>query len=113
MRCFPFATPAYAQAIDPRRIASCQLAAENLRGRSQPNTPDYTRYGGDATYWAGQVQRFVPGVAQREALLAEGHVALDQALSQQGLLAALLMLGQVLDQCNANKSVIEGATPNG
>jgi hypothetical protein len=107
------ASAAEAHQIDPRRIASCQLAAENMRERVRPESADYARYGGDATYWSAQVERFVPDASQRVSLIEEGRRVLDQALAQREYMAGMLMVAQVLDQCNAGRSVIEGAVPNG
>lgn len=104
---------ANAQQIDPRRIASCQLAAENMRDRVRQETADFVRYNDDASYWIGQVERFVPDEAPRRTLLTEGQGELRQALQGQGYMAGMMMVSQVLQQCNSNRSVIESATPNG
>lgn len=106
--------PAAAQAgIDPRRIASCQLAAENMRQRVRPETDAYARYDAEVVYWSAHVERFVPDADDRASLLSEGRTMLNQSAQQQGYMAGMVMVAQVLEQCNANRSVIEGATPNG
>jgi hypothetical protein len=105
--------PAHAQSIDPRRIASCELAAESLQERVRPETESYVRYDSDAHYWSAMVERFVPDQTQREALLAEGRGQLNQALAQQDYLAAMTMVGGVLSQCNAGRAQLEAAAPHG
>ena len=107
------ATVASAQGIDPRRVASCQLAAENMRDRVRPETDDHARYDHDATYWSAALQRFVPDETAREAMLAEGRGVLTQALGQQDYMAGMVMVSGVLSQCNAGRAQVEAATPNG
>jgi hypothetical protein len=107
------AAPAYAQQINPQRVASCQIAAENLRERVQPETEAYAGYNAQAQYWAGKVAFFVPDAAQREALLVEGRSALSNALAQQSSLAGMTMVSNVLTQCEAGRSEIEAIAPNG
>jgi hypothetical protein len=107
------AASAYAQQINPQRVASCQLAAENLRDRVQPETEAHAGYNAQAEYWAGKVAFFVPDAAQREALLVEGRSALSNALAQQSSLAGMTMVSNVLTQCEAGRSEIEAVAPNG
>lgn len=107
------AEPAYAQAINPQRVASCQIAAEHLRERVQPETEAYRGYTGQIEYWSGKVAVFVPDAAQRETLLSEGRVALNNALAQQSSLAGMTMVSNVLTQCEAGRSEIEAVAPNG
>jgi hypothetical protein len=107
------AASAYAQQINPQRVASCQIAAENLRERVQPETEAHAGYNAQAEYWAGKVAFFVPDAAQREALLVEGRSALSNALAQQSSLAGMTMVSNVLTQCEAGRSEIEAVAPNG
>ena len=104
---------AHAQQINPQRVASCQLAAENLRERAQPETEAHAGYNAQAEYWASKVAFFVPDAAQREALLVEGRTALSNALAQQSSLAGMTMVSNVLTQCEAGRSEIEAIAPNG
>jgi hypothetical protein len=107
------AASAYAQQINPQRVASCQIAVENLRERVQPETEAHAGYDAQAEYWAGKVAFFVPDAAQREALLVEGRGALSNALAQQSSLAGMTMVANVLTQCEAGRSEIEAIAPNG
>lgn len=112
--CVAFAAgSASAQQIDPRRVASCYLAAENLRDRGRPDASDYAQLDEQTSYWRDKVAVFVPNDAERASLVAGGRVQLDQALSQQGYMAGMMMVGSVLSQCNARRDVIERAAPHG
>lgn len=104
---------AHAQPVDPKRIASCQLAAENMRDRVRPETEDYARYNADATFWAAKLAEHVPDENSRTDIVTEGRGLLRQALQQQGYMAGMMMVARVLSQCNAAKGELEAARPNG
>jgi hypothetical protein len=107
------AVSADAQQINPQRVASCQLAAERMRESVRPETEAYATYNAQAEYWAGKVALFVPDAAEREALLNGGRSSLNNALAQQSSMAGMMMVGNVLSDCEAGRSEIEAVAPNG
>jgi hypothetical protein len=102
-----------AQGIDPRRVASCQLAAENMRNRVRPETEGFARYDAQVLYWSSQVAQLVPDAAGREALLTEGRSQLSAALAQRGYMEGMVMVSEVLAQCEAGREQIDAMTPDG
>ncbi len=96
--------------MDPRRVGSCVIAAENMSGRVRPETEDYAKYVAAKVYYADHLALMVPGEAQRTALLTEGRGVLHQALARQDSFGGMMMVSGVLTQCEGDRQRLETYT---
>jgi len=106
---FLCAAPAGAQQPQHEVVASCYLAAENMRDRVRVDAEDYPNLHEQTEFWRSELVRHVPDAEGREESLRRGRATLAYYLGQQSYMAGMIMVSNVLTQCRADRERLQDA----